>query len=160
MIRMILPVAVVAGLLAPADDPPSEAVKRELERHRGAWQVESLEREGKSSPPGINRSIRRGVEGDRAVWERDGEVFARTRIELDPTVRPAAIDVVPEEGPSKGRRVLGIYRLEGHRLTNCTAAPGDPRPREFQAEPGTGRTLTSFRREPPPKGSEPPSRCP
>ena len=44
----------------------------------------------------------------------------------------------PAGGKDRGERVLGIYKLEGDRLTICRAAPGKPRPSEFKAEKGSG----------------------
>jgi uncharacterized protein (TIGR03067 family) len=81
------------------------------------------------------------------VWKRDGKSFAGTRIELDPSRDPKAIDVIPDGGKDRGERVLGIYKLEGDRLTICMAAPGKPRPKEFKADKGSGCTLRTFVRE-------------
>jgi hypothetical protein len=41
---------------------------------------------------------------------------------------------------------LGIYKLVDGVLTTCIAAPGGKRPVEFSSEPGSGRTLSSWRR--------------
>ena len=70
--------------LATADD---KAVKDELERQEGTWSVTSSVYDGQEAPEELVRSITRIVEGDHAVWERDGKRFAGTRIELDPTAR-------------------------------------------------------------------------
>lgn len=134
------------GLLSVTDDPKGDAAKQELSRHRGTWQVTSLVREGRESSPEINRSIVREVDGDHVVWKRDGQSFAGTTISLDPKADPPAIDVIPDGGPSRGERVLGIYKLDGDALTICMASPGGPRPRTFAAAEGSGNTLTTFRR--------------
>ena len=70
------------------------------------------------------------------VWKRDGKSFAGTRIELDPSRDPRAIDVIPDGGKDRGERVLGIYKLEDDRLTICMAAPGKPRPDGVQGREG------------------------
>jgi uncharacterized protein (TIGR03067 family) len=129
----------------PADD---KAVRAELDRHRGTWRATSSIYEGQEAPEAIVRSITRTVEKDHVVWKRDGKSFAGTRIELDPSADPKAIDVIPDGGRNRDERVLGIYRLEKDRLTICMAAPGKPRPREFKAEKGSGCTLRTFTREP------------
>jgi uncharacterized protein (TIGR03067 family) len=126
-----------------ADDPSAE----ELDRHQGTWRVTSSIYDGQEAPEAIVRSITRIVENDHAVWKRDGKSFAGTRIELDPSRDPKAIDVIPDGGKGRGERVLGIYKLEKDRLTICMAAPGQPRPREFKAEMGSGCTLRTFIRE-------------
>lgn len=129
-----------------AQDPA--AAQAELKAQQGVWQVLAFVRDGKPTDPETVASITRTVEGDRAVWFREGQSFAGTRLELDPTRKPHAIDVIPEGGRNQGERVLGIYRLEGETLTLCMADPGGPRPTEFTAEPGSRRTLMTFRRVP------------
>jgi uncharacterized protein (TIGR03067 family) len=129
---------------APADD---KAAREELERHQGTWRASTSVYEGQEAPAEVVRSITRTVEKDHVVWKRDGKSFAGTRIELDPSRDPKAIDVIPDGGQDRGERVLGIYKLEGDRLTICMAAPGQPRPKEFKAEKGSGYTLRTFIRE-------------
>jgi uncharacterized protein (TIGR03067 family) len=120
---------------------------RELERHQGTWRATSSIYEGQEAPAEIVRSITRTVEKDHVVWKRDGKSFAGTRIELDPARDPRTIDVIPDGGKDRGEHVLGIYKLEGDRLTICMAAPGKPRPNEFKADKGSGWTLRTFTRE-------------
>lgn len=135
----------VALLLGP-DKPLPDAVERELLRHQGTWVVTRAVFDGQESDPEIVRTIQRVVEGDHVVWRRDGQAFAGARIELDPSANPPAIDVLPDGGPSRGRRVLGIYKIEGETLTLCMAAPDQPRPDVFEAAAGSGRSLMTFRR--------------
>ena len=137
-------VAVCLGAVAFADD---QAVKDELKRHQGTWSVASSLYDGQPAPEEIVRSIKRIVTGDHVVWERDGKRFAGTRIELDPTPEPKTIDVIPDGGRNRGERVLGIYKLEGDRLTIAMAAPGQPRPKAFEATKGSGCTLRTFQRQ-------------
>jgi uncharacterized protein (TIGR03067 family) len=123
------------------------AVKEELERHQGTWVVTSSIFDGQPAPAAIVRSIKRIVTSDHVVWKRDGKSFAGTKVELDPAAEPKAIDVIPDGGRNRGERVLGIYKLEGDRLTICMAAPGRPRPKEFKAGKGSGCTLRTFLKE-------------
>jgi uncharacterized protein (TIGR03067 family) len=136
----------LVGTLVNADD---KAVKDELKRHEGTWSVTSSVYDGQAASEDLVRSIMRIVEGDHAVWERDGKRFAGTTIELDPAREPNAIDVIPDGGRNRGERVLGIYKLEGDKLTICMADPGKSRPTEFKAERGSGCTLRTFTRETP-----------
>jgi uncharacterized protein (TIGR03067 family) len=133
-----------AGALA--DD---QAVQDELKRHQGTWSVTSSIYEGQPAAEEVVRSIKRIVSGDHVAWERDGKHFAGTRIELDPAREPKTIDVIPDGGPNRGQHVLGIYKLEGDRLTIVMATPGRPRPKEFQAAKGSGCILRTFQRERP-----------
>jgi uncharacterized protein (TIGR03067 family) len=132
---------------APAAD--DQAIKDELARHQGRWVASTSVYDGQEAPAEIVRSITRTVEDDHVVWHRDGKSFAGTRIELDPSRDPKAIDVIPDGGKDRGERVPGIYKLEDDRLTICMAAPGRPRPTEFKAEKGSGCTLRTFIRAKP-----------
>ena len=100
-------------------------------------------------PEDIVRSIKRIVTEDHVVWERDGKRFAGTKVVLDSSKEPQSIDVVPDGGRNRGEHILGIYKLDRETLTICMAAPGQPRPREFKAEKGSGCTLQTFIRERP-----------
>jgi uncharacterized protein (TIGR03067 family) len=136
----------LVGSRAIADD---QAVKDELKRHEGTWSVTSSIYDGEAASEDLVRSIKRIVEKDHAVWERDGKRFAGTTLEVDPAREPRTIDVIPDGGPNRGERVLGIYKIEGDKLTICMAGPGKPRPKVFQADKGSGCTLRTFVRETP-----------
>jgi uncharacterized protein (TIGR03067 family) len=130
---------------AAAEDP----AKEELRRHQGTWVATSSVYNGEKAPADLVRTIKRAVAGDHVVWMRGEKSFAGTRIELYPREEPKAIDVIPDGGPNRGHRVLGIYKLEGNALTICMASPGQVRPREFKADKGSGHTLRTFEREQP-----------
>lgn len=143
--RLVL-VFLATGLGAPgrADD---NALKSELKRHQGTWIATSSTFDGQKAPVDIVRSIERIVADDHVVWKRDGKQFAGTKIVLDSTKEPNTIDVIPDGGPNRGERILGIYKLEQDTLTICMAAAGNSRPTEFKAEKGSGWTLQTFKRE-------------
>ena len=136
----------VATSLCTAGLGDDVVVKNELKRHQGTWIATSSTFDGQKAPDEIARSIKRIVAQDHVVWERQGKRFAGTKIELDPTHDPKNIDVIPDGGRNRGERVLGIYKLDGDRLTICMARAGQPRPKEFKAEKGSGWTLQTFER--------------
>jgi uncharacterized protein (TIGR03067 family) len=143
-------------------DGPPDAPAVELARHQGTWQVVSFVREGVESPKALVDAIVREVEGDHVVWKRDGKAFAGTRVELDVSKTPHAIDVIPDGGQNRGERVLGVYSLEGDVLVVCMADPGGDRPTSFEAAKGSKRTLMRFKRGPKrrPAASAPPTASP
>jgi uncharacterized protein (TIGR03067 family) len=130
-----------------ADD---DAGKSELKRHQGTWIATSSTFDGQRAPDEIARSIQRIVTENHVVWERHGKRFAGTTIELNPTHDPKNIDVIPDGGRNRGEHILGIYKLDGERLTICMAVAGQPRPKEFTAHKGSGWTLQTFERRPAP----------
>ncbi len=119
----------------------------DLERQQGSWVAVSFRRDGQETPREIVQTITRTVEGDHVVWKRDGKNFAGTSLVLDPGQDPKAIDVIADGGPTRGKRVLGIYKLENDKLTLCMGDPDQSRPREFKAEKGSGHTLMVFTRQ-------------
>lgn len=147
----VAPWSLVLALVLPLADDAKAANDAEVARHQGTWAVTKFVREGQESPADLVESIVRIVEGDHVVWKRDGKSFAGTKVELDPKGEPKTIDVLPDGGPSFGKRILGIYKLDGDELTICMAEADKPRPKEFRAEAGSGLTLMTFRRKPPAK---------
>jgi uncharacterized protein (TIGR03067 family) len=125
---------------------PDDRLDAEKAKHQGEWEVTSYVRDGKDASPEIRASIRRVVEGDHVVWKRNGQSFAGTRFEVDPSKSPATIDLIPDGGPQKDKHILGIYRLEGEILTICVADVDQPRPLTFDAEPGSKKTLQKLHR--------------
>ena len=140
----------VAASLCTAGIADDDVVKNELKRHQGTWIATSSTFDGQKAPDEIARSIQRIVTENHVVWERNGKRFAGTTIELDPKHDPKNIDVIPDGGRNRGERILGIYKLDGERLCICMAVAGQPRPKEFKAEKGSGWTLQTFERRPAP----------
>jgi uncharacterized protein (TIGR03067 family) len=145
--RRLVVVTILFFCFSAATSLAQRSGKQELDKHQGTWVAVSFRREGAETPEEIVRTITRTVVGDHVTWKRVGKSFAGTTVVLDPTQKPPGIDVIPDGGPSRGKRVLGIYRLEGDRLTLCMADPDKPRPRAFEAEKGSGQTLMVFERQ-------------
>ena len=118
----------------------------ERSRHEGTWAVTSMVRDGKEAPADVRDSIRRVVKDDHVTWTRDGKTFAGTKVEYDPSKEPHTLDLIPDGGPHRDKRILAIYWLEGDALTICVADPDGPRPTAFDAPAGSKRTLQTFKR--------------
>ena len=137
--------ALLVGTRTIADD---KAVKDELKRHEGTWSMTSSIYDDHPASEDLLRLFKRIVKGDHEVWMRSGKRFGETKFVLDPSKEPKAIDVIPDDGLNRGKRVLGIYKLEGDKLTICMAAsPDKPRPTEFKAGRGSGCFLRTFTRD-------------
>jgi uncharacterized protein (TIGR03067 family) len=141
----VLTVLLISCVAARADDASQTA---ELKRHQGEWLVVSFERDGRETSKDITDTIVRVVENDHVVWKREGKSFAGTSMVLDPKSEPHSIDLIPDGGQARDKRVLGIYKLQGDTLTICVADADRPRPSAFSAPKESGHTLQTFRRKP------------
>lgn len=132
MTRTCLVAGLVLGLGAPclfgADD------KGDRGRLQGTWKLVKLDREGKA----------------QAVTEESDEFFRLTfagghvtmqvrkiKEEANYVLGTAGgrktISITPTTGDDKGKKILGIYKLDGDRLTLAVAEPGArERPTEFK----------------------------
>jgi uncharacterized protein (TIGR03067 family) len=80
---------------------------------------------------------------NQATWTLNGDIL-KTRfmdadyvckLKLDPAASPRAVDFFVEQGPDHavGKTTLGIYKIDGDRVTFCVRRPGeDRRPGEFK----------------------------
>jgi uncharacterized protein (TIGR03067 family) len=145
--KRILQITILSAIscLAARADEPSQA--DELKRQQGTWLVVSFERNGQETAKEITDTIVRVVENDHVTWKRNGKSFAGTLMVLDAKAEPHTIDLTPDGGPARDKRVRGIYKIEGDTLTICVADPDAPRPVTFSAPKGSVYTLQKFRRK-------------
>jgi uncharacterized protein (TIGR03067 family) len=72
---------------------------------------------------------------------------------LDPTKKPATIDITAKGGRNEGQTRKGIYEVKGDDLKVCVAfMPDADRPKEFASEAGSGNILITLKREAGAKG--------
>jgi uncharacterized protein (TIGR03067 family) len=130
-----------------APDAKDKAAAAELARFQGTWQLLSAETDGKMAPEEQVKKIRVTIEGNHHTVTFDGQPIAkRVKFTFDPTTTPRSTEDTLDDGPNKGKKIRGIYRLEGDDLTSCVAAIDAPRPTEFTAKAGSGQTLRRFQR--------------
>jgi uncharacterized protein (TIGR03067 family) len=139
--------ALVAGFLVAAE-APEDAVKKATEKLKGTWLVESLLKDGKapSDLKGGEKFIITENKVSVSMNEHSVDYFSFT---IDPTQKPATMDVKLFDGPDKGKVIKAIYSLEGDKLSLCIALPGDDRPAKFSGDKGTGASLVVLKRKKP-----------
>jgi uncharacterized protein (TIGR03067 family) len=116
-----------------------EAARGDLERMQGKWQMVSMERDGKKLPDPLVKTYQRIVKGNkyRVTWVEDGQPeVLDTIMAVDPRQEPKAVDILLGNGWFKGKKRLGIYRIDGDTETVCLAQPGKARPTAFDSRQG------------------------
>jgi len=136
----------VSGLVLAADNPKDNEAKKELEALQGTWQLEYAEDEGLALPDQFVKYI---FKGDGYSIKSKGQEKETGTFKLDTTTKPRHMDFTITSGSDKGKSLLGIYGLDGAILWVCMAAPGAPRPTEFNTMTGDQKFLFSFKREKP-----------
>lgn len=117
----------------------------DLDKLQGTWRITSLETDGRSIASSIFENARIAITGNTFTSVGMGANYEGT-IELQHANIPKAFDLLFTSGPPKGKRNLGIYKLNAHRWTICLATRGDTRPRSFATKPGTGFALEILQR--------------
>jgi uncharacterized protein (TIGR03067 family) len=131
----------------PSASAKEAAIREELARFQGTWQLVSAESNGEKAPEERVRQIRVTITGSTHTVRFGDEVIVHdVGFEIDPSKTPKEVTDTINDGPDKGKQILGIYKLDGDSLTSCTASVGKERPTEFASTPGSGHTLRVFRR--------------
>jgi uncharacterized protein (TIGR03067 family) len=120
---------------------------------RGDWVLQSLEREGEPlafAEKGDHFTLTEG----RVAIDTSADMIRDWEYRIDDEKSPKQFDLTPlRRNRAKARfTLLGIYKLEGNRLTICIADPGGllakakeaHRPTDFKPSPG--ETLLIFER--------------
>jgi uncharacterized protein (TIGR03067 family) len=114
----------------------------------GEWEFEAAEHNGKADRGAADGPYRYRFnrDGTWQVFQGGNEAADRRGFKIDPTVDPPALDFNTPPNPRDSPLVPAIYRIEGDRLTICSAFPGKPRPTAFASPPGSEAYLKILRR--------------
>lgn len=136
---------VQAGPTAGSAPIPAE-LSGDLEMLQGEWAMVSGRMGGENLFRQLVTTARRSVTGDHVTVSIGGAVFLDAAFTVDADTDPKSMDYTLLAGPNRGATLAGIYRIDGDTLTICYHSAGGPRPTEFAAEMGDGRTLGVWRR--------------
>ena len=123
---------------------PEEAAQQELKRLEGTWVAVDIEHDGGKDPAiGAAKWVIR--DGRYGVY-LDGQKRETWALKLDPTRTPKTLEARFLLDQT-GRRLAGIYELDGDTLKVCYDLTGRDFPTEFSALKGARRVCYVFRRE-------------
>lgn len=137
------PPAVPAAPAAPLPYVPSPL----LTALQGPWSAVAIERDGQALPAGMCRTAVRTMHEHEVTIAFGGQVMLRALVRLDPERTPVPVDYQLVGGPTPGAQQLGLFAWRGDDACFCMGAPGGPRPLDFTCAPGSGRTLSVWRRQ-------------
>jgi uncharacterized protein (TIGR03067 family) len=127
------------------EKPLTEEQKAELKKMSGTFAVIVFERDGRKSPEEELKKMKVKQEG--AKWSFTDEDDVTEGIDrVFPDKKPKEIESTYTTGSNKGKKVLGIYEIEGDTIKYCWAEPDKPRPKEFASKAGSEITLMVLKR--------------
>ena len=147
---MLLITPVIASSPARAEEPaPRQAARDDLKKLQGTWECVAMEREGDQVPPEGFKGSTAVYEDDRVTLYRDGEVFRRGIVTVDPSKSPRRINTWDLTGPYADDTVPGIYEVDGDTLKLCFSRPKVARPAEFTTKKEPGFLYCVYKRKKP-----------
>ena len=127
-----------ALLPATADVTATDANAKDLAKMQGDWMVVSITRDGLKLSDDEAQTLFRTVTGNKYTVFNFSKPLSKGTFKIDSTKTPKTIDSTP--AAAKSGPILGIYEFDGDKLRICNAAPGQPRPTNFEAKEGSNHT--------------------
>ena len=141
---VLLGLTIVISSLALADDKGS--VKKEGAALQGEWAMVSGTANGMPIPEQMVKNMKRVCKGGEVTVTMGEQIFMKAKVKLDPSAKPKTVDFEVTDGPNKGKKLLGIYEVEGDTFKSCFAAPDAERPKDFTSKEGDMLTSTVWKR--------------
>src|SRR5439155_8046196 len=113
------------AILVAAATADEDAVKEEMKRLEGTWQLVSAVKDGKETPEEVVKKIRVVIkDGKHTVHFGKDTAAKEIPFRIDPTKKPkTTVDTLPD-----GKEIKGIYQLDGDTLTSLRARCGQGSP--------------------------------
>jgi uncharacterized protein (TIGR03067 family) len=140
--RTIVATAALMVLLAGRLATVQAGGEGDVEKFRGTWTVSGCEKAGQKAPAEEVKKLGLIFTESEFTW-KTGAHDVQGTFSLDATKSPRQITMSHE-----GKKLAGIYRLEGDELKICISH-GDDRPVDFTTKDGTMTMLLVLKREKP-----------
>src|SRR5687767_1604596 len=96
--RRVVAVVLFAGLIGSA---VAQDAEKELKRLEGTYKVKALKKDGMDAPKEVMDSVKEvAIKGGKLIIKVMDE-DKTAKITVDPSKKPAHIDLTPEDGPEK-----------------------------------------------------------
>jgi uncharacterized protein (TIGR03067 family) len=141
----LMGLAAVAMTTAWAED--EAAIKKDRVQLQGEWSMVSGSADGNPMPDAMRETAKRVCKGDETTVTIGEQLLMKAKFTIDPSRKPKTIDYQMIDGPTKGKKQLGIYEVAGDTVKFCFGSPGSERPPDFTSKPGDGRTLSVWKRK-------------
>jgi uncharacterized protein (TIGR03067 family) len=116
-----------------------------LAKLQGQWTAVKILRDGQDLPQMMLRTGLRSAKANEIKISFGGQTMIHALVRLDESTDPIHVDYYNLAEACKGTIQLGIMKWQGDDVCFCMAAPNDPRPADFTAAAGSGRTLSQWR---------------
>ena len=123
-----------------------DAVKKEMALLEGEFTMVSGTRNGEDLPEEFLKTAKRITKDGVTTIEMNGELYMKAKITIDTSKKLKTIDYEVTEGGNKGKKVLGIYAIDGDKITFCFAQPDGERPTKLEAKEGSNNVLSTWKR--------------
>jgi uncharacterized protein (TIGR03067 family) len=135
-----------AGLLIAADEKKDDVAKKDVETLQGEWAMNSHEFNGEKLAEEKIKDYKRTVKDDHFTVVLGDKTVVEGTFTLDASKKPKTIDITLENVDLKGKKMLGIYEIDGDTYKVCLGAPDIERPTEFVSKPDSSQALTTWKR--------------
>jgi uncharacterized protein (TIGR03067 family) len=126
-----------------AADTPTNDAKTAQKNMQGAWKAEKAVIGGHDAGKEVLDKLVVEIK-DNKVRIRDGSTDSDAEMKLDPSKKPAWIDLTP----TREKQVIkGIYEQEGDSLKLCWTKEGKDRPTAFESKEGSETVLMVLKRD-------------
>jgi len=153
-IRKFLIIGLLLTAVSFARAQQNQTTNTDLAQLQGEWSLVSGMADGYPIPKEMIANSKRVCKGDELTAIVGGQLVMKAKITIDPSKKPRTIDYQVIEGPTKGKKHLGIYEVDSDTFKSCFGAPDAERPTEFTSKLGDLRTSTVWKRVKAPAAAE------